>query len=177
MTRYIAFLRGINVGGHAKIAMAELRELLGTLGLTDVVTWLQSGNALFTAPTQDESRLRATLEAAVAERFAVPSKIVVRSVPELDAVIAHDPFAGIADDGARYLVVFLSEAPAVERIAAIDADAYRPDEFRVIGREAYLWCPAGLRDSKLALQFTDRKLGVVATARNWNTVTKVRSLA
>lgn len=177
MTRYIAFLRGINVGGRQKIAMAELRAALGEIGHTEVATLLQSGNAVFTAKAGSESALVKALDAQLLAKFGMPVRCVVRTVDELAAVVANDPFAGVADDGARYTVTFLSAAPAATFAAEVDPAALAPEELRVVGREVYAWCPNGLHDAKVNKVLTEKKLGAVPTTRNWNTVTKVLALA
>lgn len=174
-TRYAAFLRGINVGGRVKIGMADLRAMLADLGYTDVATLLQSGNAMLTTTakpdelvTAIEKRLHADTNLAV--------RCVVRTAAELATVLARDPYDGRADDPAKYVVAFMDKAPTKANIAAIDPAKFEPDEFRIIGREAYIWCPNGLRDTKLTAPNFEKKLGVVATVRNWNTCQKVFAL-
>jgi uncharacterized protein (DUF1697 family) len=100
----------------------------------------------------------------------------VRTAAELAAVLARDPYDGRADDPARYVVAFMDKAPTKADIASIDPATFVPDEFRIIGREAYIWCPGGLRDTKLTAPNFEKKLGVVATVRNWNTCQKVLAL-
>jgi uncharacterized protein (DUF1697 family) len=174
-TRYVAFLRGINVGGRVKIGMADLRAMLTDLGYTDVATLLQSGNAVLTTTVKPddlvpmiEKRLHADTNLAV--------RCVVRTTAELRAVLARDPYDGRADDPARYVVAFMDKAPTKANVASIDPAKFEPDEFRIIGREAYIWCPGGLRDTKLTAPNFEKKLGVVATVRNWNTCQKVLAL-
>lgn len=177
MGRYVAFLRGINVGGNATLPMAELRSVLGELGYTDVSTLLNSGNAIFTGPGDPPAEVGTRIEAAIEARFGRPVRCLVRTPDELSRVLAGDPYAGVATDGARYVVAFLSGEPDPARLAAIDPEEYLPDRFTAAGREIYIWCPNGLAETKFTHAFFERKLGVVATVRNWNTVKKALAKA
>ncbi|WP_027344248.1 DUF1697 domain-containing protein [Hamadaea tsunoensis] len=174
MARYALLLRGVNVGGNKKIAMAELRDLLAGCGYTEVATLLQSGNAVFTVagnPARD--KVIATIEAAVAERFGTTVRCILRTRDELQAIVEENPLAEVADNPSRYLVVFLAEAAPKGLGEELDADAYRPDEFRVGRSEVYLWLPGGIADSKLGDYFVGRKAPVLGTGRNWNTLLKL----
>jgi uncharacterized protein (DUF1697 family) len=174
-TRYVAFLRGINVGGRVKVGMADLRTMLTDLGYRDVATLLQSGNAVLTTSAKPDA-VAAAIEKQLHADTDLDVKCVVRTASELKTVLARDPYEGRANDPARYVVAFMNKAPTKAKIAAIDPATFEPDEFRIVGREAYIWCPAGLRDTKLTAPNFEKKLGVVATARNWNTCQKVLAL-
>jgi uncharacterized protein (DUF1697 family) len=175
-TRHIALLRGINLASHRRVAMPELRALLTDLGYGDVRTHLQSGNVVLTAggpPARLERRLREQIAAGL----GVDTPVLVRTRDELADVVARDPLGDVADDPRRYQVSFLSARPAraVEReLAAADV---APERVVVSGREIYAWHPGGLQRSRLAALLTDRRLGVTATARNWNTVAALLALA
>jgi uncharacterized protein (DUF1697 family) len=175
--KYIALLRGINVGGNNRIAMADLRALHAGIGHTDVLTHLQSGNVVFTAGKAGTDTVARAIEAAITGELGLSIRVVVRTGPEMRAVVEHDPLAGVATDPARHLVTFLSAAPAADKLAAITEADYAPERFAVQGREVYMWLPDGIRDAKLARINWDRKFGVVATGRNWNTVTKLADMA
>lgn len=181
MTSYVALLRGINVGGKNKVPMQTLRELLAGLDCTDVRTHLQSGNAVFRHPRADPAELTTSLEARITEELGLTIRCLVRDGAGLQRVVDHNPFDMDAIDPSRFLVTFLSEPPAQERLTAIDPAAHAPEEFRLADSEApteiYLHLPDGIHKSRLALLFTDKKLGVTATARNWNTVLKLTAMA
>jgi len=174
--RQVALLRGINVGGHNRVGMAPLREVLARAGHGDVRTLLQSGNVVLTSDTTGAG-LERSLEAAIAAELGVEPRVVVRTADELAAVVECDPFGAVADQPKLYQVSFLSEAlaPAVQR--ELEAADIAPEQVEVHGREIYAWHPGGVQRSPLAKLLTDRKLGVAATARNWNTVTKLLELA
>lgn len=176
MTTHIALLRGINVGSHKRIAMAELRELLAELGYGGVRTLLQSGNVVMSAEAQP-AELASELEREIAGRFSVQTPVVVRTREELAAVVALNPLRDVADDPKRYQVSFLSAEPAPEAVRAIAAVDVEPERLVHVGREIYAWHPDGIHTSPLAKLLTDKRLGVVATARNWNTTTKLLEMA
>jgi uncharacterized protein (DUF1697 family) len=174
-TRQVGFLRGINVGGHNRIAMADLRALVTDLGYTDVTTHLQSGNVLYTAkasPVKAAEAMSAAIEATLGLRIAV----VCRTRDELAATVANDPMGSRAHDPARYLIVFLDKAPtaeALERLAAVDAGS---DVLTLVGRDLYVWMPDSIHKSKISAALARNVLKVTWTGRNWNTVTKVAEL-
>jgi uncharacterized protein (DUF1697 family) len=174
VTRYVVLLRGINLGKARQVGMAELRETLTARGHEGVRTHLRSGNVVLDS-SLDEAALVRDVEAAVQERFGFLSSTVVRTAAELAAVVDADPLGDVATDPARYLVTFLPRPPAAEEIAALPpADV---GEYRVAGRELYLWLPDGIANTPLAAWDWDTLLGVPGTARNWNTVRKVAALA
>ena len=175
-TTYVALLRGINVGGKNKVPMQTLRELIAGIGGSGVRTHLQSGNAVFAHEQEDPLRLAADLERALTAELGLTVSCLVRTGADLRRVVTANPFPMEGIDGSRFLVVFLSGPVPLDRLAAIDPAAYAPDEFRPGTTEIYAHFPDSIRDSKLAALFTDRKLGLTATARNWNTVTKLLSL-
>jgi uncharacterized protein (DUF1697 family) len=176
MPRQIALLRGINVGKHRRVGMGPLRELLTELGYGDVQTHLQSGNILLDSK-RTGARLERELAQQIEEGLGVDPLVVVRTRDELAAVVAHDPLGDVADNPKLYQVTFLSKQPDAEHMDAIEALDVAPERVVVHGREIYAWHPSGVQRSKLAAALTDKKLGVTATARNWNTVKKLLELA
>jgi uncharacterized protein (DUF1697 family) len=176
MPRQVVLLRGINVGSHNRVGMAPLRELLTRLGHEDVRTLLQSGNVVLTSRTTGE-RLERELETAIAGELGVEPRVVVRTLDELAAVVERDPFGDVADQPKLYQVSFLSDELAPEVRKELEAADVAPERVAVHGREIYAWHPGGVQRSPLVKLLTDRRLGVAATARNWNTVTKLLELA
>jgi uncharacterized protein (DUF1697 family) len=174
--RQIALLRGINVGNHGRVGMGPLRELLGGLGYDDVRTHLQSGNVVLGATATGE-RLRRELEQAIAAEFGVEIDVIVRTRDDLAKVVARNPLGEVADNPSRYLVSFLSAKPDPKLVRELEKLKVATEQFVVVGRELYAWHPGGVGVSKLSKAFADGKLGVTATARNWNTVTKLLELA
>jgi uncharacterized protein (DUF1697 family) len=176
---HVALLRGINVGGNNKIAMADLREVVTSLGHTDVTTYIQSGNVLLSARETDTSVLAAGLEQAIAGAFAIRPRVVVLSRDELAQALRDNPYPD--EPNPRYVhAVFFSEQPGppvLDSIAAAQkqaADMGSHDELTVVGRTLFLHTPDGYGRSELATRLNRASGGAAAgTARNWATVTKL----
>jgi uncharacterized protein (DUF1697 family) len=182
VTTYVALLRGINVGRANRIAMADLRRVVGEAGGRDVVTYVNSGNVVLDHDEPDEAVLGERLERAVAEALGVSPRVLVRSAAELDEVVAANPFPE-EDDPKKVHAVFLGEAPdeagvvAAREAQAAAAERGSRDRVEVVGRVSYLHTPDGLGRSVLA-DLLSRRAGpmAVGTARNWSTVTRLQAL-
>ena len=171
MANRIALLRGINLGSTNRVAMPELRALIEELGHTDVATLVQSGNVVFTARAKPAT-LEKQLSEAIEDKLGVASKVVVRTRDELVAVIDANPFA-VPDDPKNLHVTFLDGKPDAAALKKLDDAGLAPDELQLKGREIYILYANGMGRSELAKQLGRAKLGVAATDRNWNTVTKL----
>ncbi|MGC0337009.1 DUF1697 domain-containing protein [Streptomyces sp. SLBN-8D4] len=174
-TTYAALLRGINVGGSRKVPMADLRTLMEGLGHDGVRSYLQSGQAVFTAGHGDEESLAAELTAAIEKRFGFPVDVIVRDHAYLKAIVDDCPFPAAELEGKQLHVTYFSAPVDADRFAEIDRTAHLPEEFRLGDRALYLYAPNGLGRSKLAEYLSRPRLnkGVIATSRNWNTVVKL----
>ncbi|MEU3691735.1 DUF1697 domain-containing protein [Streptomyces narbonensis] len=173
---YAALLRGINVSGHRKVPMAELRSVLEDLGHRDVRTYLQSGNAVFTTDSAaSDTELTTALEDAVERRFGFRVDCLVRDGDYLAAVAEACPFPAAELEGRQLHAIYYSGPAEPERFAAIDREAYLPEDFALGDRVLYLYVPEGLGRSRLGDVLTRPSVvkGLVATARNWNTVVKL----
>jgi uncharacterized protein (DUF1697 family) len=175
-TRLVALLRGINVGRNKRVAMADLRELLAGLGYTEVKTLLQSGNAVFTCSGAAARTAAEDIEEAVARDLGVQCAVIVRTGAEVGEAIAVAPLLAVATDPSRHFVGFLAGTPAPEAVGVLASIDVAPGQIRLVGREVYLWCPAGLIDSPLSKLGWEKSLGVPVTTRNWNTLTKIAAL-
>lgn len=156
--------------------MADLRDLLTGLGYGDVRTLLQSGNIVL-ASEASPAQLERELEKQIAATLGVDTQVIVRTRDEIAAVIEHNPLADVADDPKRYQVSFLSAEPHREVVRELATVDVAPELVAIRGREIYAWHPEGIQRSPLAKLISDRRLGVTATARNWNTVTKLLAMA
>jgi uncharacterized protein (DUF1697 family) len=174
-TRYVALLRGINVGKAHQLGMPRLTELLTAQGHGNVRTHLRSGNVVLDSPLE-EAELAADLEQSIEQEFGFPVPVVVRTGAEIAAVLAGDPFATLATDPARYLVTFFPTPPAADRVDALPP-AEGGGDYLVRGRELYLWLPDGISGTPMGSWKWDRLLGVAGTGRNWNTVQRLAELA
>lgn len=178
MPVFIAFLRGINVGGNKMIPMAALKELFDDLGFKNVRTLLQSGNVVFSAKAATNAALAAKIAAAIRKRFGSDVEVVIRTSEELRKAVARNPFPAAAqDDPSHLLIVFLAQAPSSAAGKAIAAAKFKDERFRLEGTELFAHYGAGIGHSKVPSNFIEKTLGVSGTARNWNTVTKLIALA
>jgi uncharacterized protein (DUF1697 family) len=176
MTTWIALIRGINVGGANKVAMADLRAIVASLGHTDVATYIQSGNVIFTAPAGNDGRLADALASTIERELGLRLTVVMRTVPELRACLAANPFPEVTELS-RVLVTFLSAVPLGAAAASLEPERFLPDRFQLLGAEMYAHYPNGSGRSKLNLDYFEKRLGVRGTARNLNTVAKLIELA
>ena len=175
-TRYVALLRGINLGKARQVDMPRLRDVLTARGHEQVRTHLRSGNVVLDS-TLSEPELAADLSGAIEEEFGFAVPVVVRTGEDVAAVVAGDPFATEATDPARYLVTFLPEPPPRALVDALPAADAGDGAYLVRGRELYLWLPDGIQKTPVASWKWDRLLGVPGTARNWNTVRRLAELS
>jgi uncharacterized protein (DUF1697 family) len=185
MRTHVALLRGINVGGHNEVAMADLRQLVTSLGHADVATYVRSGNVVFTSPQTDTSTLADALELQIAERLGVRPGVVVLSREQLAQVIADNPYPQETNPRCLHAVLRRREM-GPEQIAAVATAQQRAtdkgsrDEAAVVGRTLFLRTPDGMGRSELAAQLA-RSGGALSsaaagTARNWATVTRLMAL-
>lgn len=168
-TVHVALLRGVNVGGHNKVPMAQLRQTVESIGATNVATYIQSGNVVLTSPLSAQ-QLRAALERVIAEQLGVNPTVMTRTADELAAVVEQTPYPEAADNTVH--IAFLHEPPGdatIERLHAIETG---DETLAVRGREIYLHLPKGLGRSKLADEM-GRQLKQPTTMRNWRTVNKL----
>lgn len=175
--RYVALLRGINVGGHHKLPMRDLAAMFVAAGCEGVRTYIQSGNVVFRASPELADGLPARIGAAMAASHGFQIPIVMWTASDFDRIVRGNPFLAAGADPAKLHVGFLAAAPHPERIARLDPDRSPPDIFEVRDREVYLHFPAGVARSKLDNAYFDRTLGTVCTIRNWRTVCRLHEMA
>jgi len=175
MPALVALLRGINLAKRRRVAMSDLRALLEEAGYADVRTHLQSGNVVLRTRQQPQTAAR-RIEQAIEAALGLDVDVLVRTAAEVAEVVAADPFAGVADNGSRYFVLFLDEPPPQAALDALAAEDFAPDAFAAGSREVYVWCPEGLQDSRL-MKALGKELRLQGTVRNWNTVTRLAELS
>jgi uncharacterized protein (DUF1697 family) len=178
MTTHIGLLRAVNLPGTNRVAMAELRDLVASLGFGNVRTLLQSGNFVFDAKVAADAKLEAMLEGAAAKTLGVATDFFVRSAKEWQALIGANPFPKEAKSDPGHLIVLcLKTAPAAAAVTALQKAIKGREVVRANGREAYITYPDGAGRSKLTIALIEKHLGTRGTARNWNTVLKLDALA
>jgi len=173
MTTYAALLQGVNVGGHHRVPMGELRTLLTGLGWSGVRTYLQSGNAVFTTDDPDPGP---RLERALAEHFGFPVRCLLRTAGELRAIVDACPYPAAGLDPAKLVVLLLEREPEPGHFDSVDPAAYEPDTFRHIGRAVYCYFPEGMGRSRLPAALAAVRPSVAMTGRNWRTVQRLVEL-
>lgn len=157
--------------------MAELRALVAGLGFSHVATHLQSGNVVFTAPESSPEQAAEAIETAIRERLGLSVPVLARTAGDLSRIVQEHPLRDLASNPSRMLVVFLSAPAEQARVAEVQEQQFAPDRFVAREREIYVWAPDGVSETKLTHAFWEKQLGgLVATARNWNTVERLREM-
>ena len=168
-------LRAVNVGGHNKIKMDELRELCESLGFGEPRTFIQSGNVIFRAKEKSLAAIGAKLEAGIEGRFGFRPDAILRTAATLEAAMAASPFAG--RDPAKSHITFLKSDPGDRARAQAMAIKIDPEEMHAIGSELHTYYPLGQGKSKFPAAAVQKAIGVPGTARNLNSVAKMLEMA
>ena len=176
MINYIALLRGINVGGHRKVPMAELRQLMSDLGFDHVKTYIQSGNIIFNADTEDTVQLAEKIQKAILRHFGFEVPVICLEAARLQHAVKSNPFATASTPIENLHLTFLSETPEESQVTALEAMDYAPDQFDHQNTWIYLNIPGKYHKTKLSNALFEKKLKVSATTRNWKTVLKLSEL-
>ena len=177
MPIYVSLLRGINVGGHKRIKMDQLRTSLEALGLQQVKTYIQSGNVVFKAAKMSPATLSKKIETKIISEFGFSASVISRSADEIANTIKGNPFLGQSGiDPDKFHVAFLSEAPAPAALKKLTDLTLKPDQSCCLGKEVYLYFPNGVSGSSLWKYPLDGVLSVVATTRNWKTVNTLHQM-
>ena len=173
----VSLFRGINVGGHNKIRMDDLKKVHEDLGLRDVVPYIQSGNVVFKSNSTDTAHIRTQIKESVAKTFGFSVEVLVRTADELREIIAKNPFAGQPDKESKWIVVlFLAAHPDDAAQEDLCKSYTGPEEIFIIGQEAYIYYSNSIGHSKLTNSLLEKKLKTAGTARNWNTVLQLQKL-
>jgi uncharacterized protein (DUF1697 family) len=173
--RRVALLRGVNVGKAKRIAMADLRKLVEDLGHGDVRTLLNSGNVVFTVRRAVSGDAAMRIEKEIATRLGVSTRVTVLTAKEVAAAVRDNPFASIAHDPARLLVMAFPDPKAMAGLKPLVKERWAPEALSLGPRVAYLWCAEGIVQSPL-WSAANRSLGDAGTARNMATMAKILAL-
>jgi uncharacterized protein (DUF1697 family) len=171
---YVALLRGINIGPRNRIGMSDLKVGFEGLGFSQVTTYVQSGNVVFSTEKSDTAQLAATISEMITNQFGHTVPVVVLTSNELQNIINNNPF--LHHDLTKLHVTFLAENPTAQTVASISLDPGRGDEWKINGFAIYLHCPINYGETKLTNSFFEKKLGCTATTRNWKTVLALQEL-
>lgn len=178
MRKYISLLRGINVSGHKKIKMTDLKELYEKLGYGDVITYIQSGNVVFNSSSK-LNQIKTDIEKAIEEKYSFTVDVVIRPAEDFATILKNMPFKNVAieEDGSKILVTFLYGNPTVPNIDILKEKALPSEQIIFGDRLFYLHCPDGYGNTKLSNVFIEKKLKTSATTRNLKTVAKLCELS
>jgi uncharacterized protein (DUF1697 family) len=176
MSACIALIRGINVGKANRIAMTDLKGLIVDLGHTGVRTLLNSGNVVFQTKRPNVAKISSGIQTAIMKHCGFSVSVMVVTAEDLDHIIGENPLLHVAKDPARHLVAFVGDIKHLDPLRPLLEETWTPDALAMTQRAAYLWCSAGLIESKLSQVFA-RKAGATITMRNWATVLKLQSAA
>ena len=180
MDRKVAFLRGVNMTGHNTIRMTELADMFKKAGFKDALTYIQSGNVVFSDHGEpDEARIEQIIGKALNKRFGYDISVMVRGSGDLKRILLDDPFISPGDysDSAHHAVIFLKELPSADQLKKLDGVDYPPDKFGISGKEIYIWCPNGFGKTKLYTNFFENRLKIKGTARNLKTINNLIELS
>lgn len=173
--KYIAVLRGINVGGHRKILMADLKLLLMKLGLTNITTYIQSGNVIFEA-TENKEVLEEKITQGIYDSYGFEVPVIVILVTVFEELLSANPYLGNTAVEKLH-VTFLKEIPLKENIEGLKGLEVTTDRFQIIEQTVFLAIKDKYHKSKLSNNFFEKQLKVRATTRNWKTITKLIELS
>ena len=171
--KYVALLRGINVGGKNKVKMETLREILSVAGFQNVKTYINSGNVIFETAKTDDKKLAKKIEKAIEKEFALKIKVMVRRIEEIESIIKNNPFAGQFENDKDLHVFFLDEELSVEKRELLLSNNNENEMFAVQNCEIFYLLRISFLDSLIGKDYIGKKLKVSATARNWRTVNKI----
>lgn len=177
MIEYVAFLRGINVGGKNKIKMETLRELFAAQGFSDVKTYINSGNVIFKTSETNEDILVTKIETGIENKFSLKIKVMLRRIEELADIIKNNPFAGQFDDDKNLHVFFLDAPVPNEKRILLLSNNNENEQFAVCGREIFCLLRRSVLNSLMGKDYIGKKLKLNATARNWRTVNKILEMS
>lgn len=174
MNTYIALLKGINVGGHKKVPMAELRNLLTNSGLQNVQTYIQSGNIVFQSSAK-ASEIESKIQNLITEQFGFDVSVIVKTNDELQTIFNASPFSKEKKEKSYFIMLNkIPEPNLVEEVAQI---TYQIEEIVIKKDCLYFYCPTGYGQTKFNMNTYERKLKIIGTARNYNTMVKLLSLS
>ena len=171
--KYIAFLRGINVGGKNKIKMETLREVCASIGFENVKTYINSGNIIFETRKTDDKKLAAKIEKAIENEFGLKIKVIVRTIDEIKNIVENNPFAGQFENDKDLHVFFLDEELPDEKRELLLSNNNENEQYFVRNREIFCLLRVSVLDSLMGKDYIGKKLKIPSTARNWRTVNKI----
>jgi uncharacterized protein (DUF1697 family) len=173
MKKQIALLRGINVGGHKKILMADLKSLFEALGFKEVVTYIQSGNVVFSSSEEDD--LATKISEGIKTKYGWNVPVLIKTASEIESILSNCPFSDEKKEKS-YFTLF-NEVPSDKNIKDVAQLSYPNEEFVITPMCFYFFCAKGYGRIKMNMNLIEKKLKVKATSRNYRTLVKLLELA
>ncbi|WP_353779077.1 DUF1697 domain-containing protein [Winogradskyella sp. 3972H.M.0a.05] len=171
MNTYIALLKGINVGGHRKVPMAELRELLAKVGFKDVRTYIQSGNVVLKSSEKSNEAIEDSIQKAIAKHFGFEVFVMIKTRNDLKRIFDNCPFSEEKKKSSYFTI--LHSSPSEDMIAEASQKIYENEEYTIIDDCIYYYCEKGYAKAKFNMNYFERKLNTTGTTRNYNTMVKL----
>ena len=175
MNTFIALLRGINVGGHKKVPMAELRELLSNSGFENVQTYIQSGNVILESPDDNAQNIEDIIQNAIFDHFGFEIPILVKTRQDLKRIFDMCPFP--EKKKLKSYFTILHNRPNDDLVKIASEKVYEGEEYLIINDCIYYFCEKGYGQAKFNMNFFERKLKTASTSRNYRTMVKLLSLS
>lgn len=175
MQTHIALLRGINVGGHKKVPMADLRELLTKSGLVNVKTYIQSGNVIFQSSEVNKDKLEAQIKKSILDYFGFEVSVMVRTRADLETIFNNCPFSEEKKENSYFAI--LSDIPNKNLVKEAYKKTYENEEYKILNDCLYFYCTNGYGNAKFNMNYFEKKLEIAATSRNYKTMVKLLSLS
>ena len=176
MKTYVALFRGLNVGGNSILPMKELVAQLENIGLRNVRTYIQSGNAVFQSEEEEASLLSNKIRAAIRNRRGFEPQVLLLEPEEIEKAVESNPFPEAGSEPKTLHAYFLASTPKNPDLDALESIKSERERFVLKDGVFYLHTPDGIGRSKLAAN-AEKLLGVSATGRNWRTVRKLMEMA
>jgi len=178
MPTYISLLRGINVSGQKIIKMAALKKMYEDLKFEHIQTYIQSGNVIFQTSKTKKEYLETLISNQIKSDFGFEVPVIILDIEELKEILNNNPYSGDTKKDISHLgITFLSSKPELANLQLIKQKQAEGEEFILINKSVYLYCPEGFGKTKLTNAFIESKLQVRATARNWKTANELLRIA
>ena len=174
--RYVALLRGINVSGKNMIKMETLRETFSALGFENVKSYINSGNVIFETAKTDDGKLANKIHDAIQKDFSFDISVMVRTMAEIEEIVAWNPFAGQFESHKDVHVFFLNDKLTDAQETLLLDQGNENEQFAILGRHVACLLKIHITNSAVGKGFIDKKLKVAATGRNWRTVNKIAEM-
>lgn len=175
MKTYIALLKGINVGGHRKIPMADLRSVLTNASLHNVSTYIQTGNVFFQSSEKSKAALEHLIHTEIKQHFGFEVDVVIINHHDIERILNDCPFPNHIKENSYFMI--LHNAPTEAQIKIASEKIYEGEDYKIINDCIYYYCPKGMGQSKFNMNYFERKLNTFATARNYNTMLKLKTIS